>query len=62
METTSRLDVGKKTATILAILILITSSVTIAFAVTPLNIPGNEEYMNDEGVLDSDKFVLYPYE
>jgi hypothetical protein len=62
METTSKLDVDKKIATILAILILITSSVTIAFAGTPPNIPGNEEYMNDEGVLDSDTFVLYPYE
>lgn len=62
MKATSKLDVGKKTATILAILILITSSVTIAFAVTPPTIPGNEEYMNDEGVLDSDSFVLYPYE
>jgi len=62
METTSRLDVGKKTATILAILILITSTVTIVFAGTPPNIPGNEDYMNDEGVLHSDTYVLYPYE
>ncbi len=62
MKATSKLDVGKKTATILAILILITPSVTIAFAVTPPTILGNEEYMNDEGVLDSDSFVLYPYE
>jgi hypothetical protein len=62
METTSKLDVGRKITTILAILILITSSVTIAFAITPPTIPGNEEYMNDEGVLHSDTYVLYPYE
>jgi len=62
METTSKLDVGRKITTILAILILITSSVTIAFATTPPTIPGNEEYMNDEGVLHSDTYLLYPYE
>jgi len=63
MVTTSKLDNGKRIATILAILILLTSSVIpMVFAGMPPTIPGNEEYMNDEGVLDSDTFVLYPYE
>jgi hypothetical protein len=63
METTSKLDIGKKIATILAILVLLTSSViSIAFATTPPNIPGNEVYMNDDGVLASDTYILYPYE
>jgi len=63
METTSKLDIGKKIATILTLLVLLTSSIIpMVFAGTPPTIPGNEEYMNDEGVLDSDTFVLYPYE
>lgn len=63
METTSKLDNGKLIATILAILVLLTSSIIpMVFAGTPPTIPGNEEYMHDDGVLDSDTYILYPYE
>jgi hypothetical protein len=34
----------------------------MAFTVTPPNIPGNEVYMNDDGVLASDTYILYPYQ
>jgi hypothetical protein len=63
METITKLDNGKKIATILAIMVLLTSSIIpMAFTVTPPNIPGNEVYMNDDGVLASDTYILYPYE
>ena len=63
METTSKLDNGKLIATILAILVLLTSSIIpMVFAGTPPTIPGNEVYMHDDGVLDSDTYILYPYE
>ncbi len=59
METTSKLDNGKLIATILAILVLLTSSIIpMVFAGTPPTIAGNEEYMNDDGVLDSHVYTI----
>ncbi|MCW4049866.1 MAG: hypothetical protein NWE89_09030 [Candidatus Bathyarchaeota archaeon] len=43
-------------------ILLLSSIIPIAFAATPPTIPGNETYMTVDGVLDTDSYILYPYE
>jgi len=66
MKSASSINEKSKYTPFLLISILVISSLNllmpIASAVTPPTIPGNEEYMSDFGVLDSDTYFLYPYE
>lgn len=58
--------VTKKTRfTNLVLAVLILSSIWIvplANAVVPPEVPGGAEYYNDNGVLDTDTYLLYPWE
>lgn len=47
---------------ILILTLMLSALVPIAFAGPLPTDPGNEEYMSVEGLLDSDTYILYPYE
>ena len=57
---------NKKQTSLLLIGVLLLSSILgvipLANAALPPTVPGNEDYMSTEGLLDSDTYILYPYE
>lgn len=63
MKLNAKPELGDKIASLVVIALLLLSTATpIAFAAKPPTIPGNEEYVKKEGVLDTDTYILYPYE
>jgi hypothetical protein len=52
----------KKRIAITLIITLLLSSIVTALAVEPPTVPGKETYQTIEGILDTDEYILYPYD
>lgn len=52
----------KKVTTYTIIALLLLSTILTAQAVAPPIVPGHETYQTIEGVLDTDEYILYPYD